>query len=170
MATYYWVYESTTRGRQSTGIIETATTAKPSWQNSESTLDSLHGPYSTFAQANTEVAALQGKETAPASSSSQSGYSGAPVSNAAGQEIGVDQNGNYVSTGNSDTNPGISIPGLSQIGDFFARLTEGSTWMRIGEALLGLVLIAVGMARITHAVPIATSIARTVGATGLAVA
>jgi Ni/Co efflux regulator RcnB len=41
-------------------------------------------------------------------------------------------------------------------------------WIRIGEALFGLVLIAVGTARITRALPVATSIARTVGAAGLA--
>lgn len=62
------------------------------------------------------------------------------------------------------------LSGLAAIGDFFGRLTEGNTWIRIGEALLGIVLIAVGLARVTHAVPVATSIARTVGATGLAIA
>jgi hypothetical protein len=81
--------------------------------------------------------------------------------------------GNYpanVSGSGNESSVTGAIPGLAQIGDFFARLTEGNTWIRIGEALLGIVLIAVGMARITHAVPVATSIARTVGATGLAVA
>jgi len=53
-----------------------------------------------------------------------------------------------------------SVPGLSQVGDFFSRLTSANTWLRIGEGLLGVVLIAVGIARITNAVPIATKIAR----------
>jgi len=38
------------------------------------------------------------------------------------------------------------------------------SWMQAGEVLLGLVLIAVGVARLTHAVPIATKVAKTVGA------
>lgn len=54
--------------------------------------------------------------------------------------------------------------GLAGIGDFFARLTEASTWIRVGEVVLGLILIAVGLARITKAVPVATKIAKTVGA------
>src|SRR5215469_7410918 len=45
--------------------------------------------------------------------------------------------------------PPAGLPtGLAAIGDFFARLTEGNTWIRIGEALLGIVLMAVGVARL----------------------
>jgi hypothetical protein len=43
----------------------------------------------------------------------------------------------------------------------------GNWLLRIGEVLLGLVLIAVGMARITRAVPVATKIAKTAGAGAL---
>lgn len=60
------------------------------------------------------------------------------------------------------------LTGLNAIGDFFARLSEGNTWLRLGEGLLGIILIAVGLARITSAVPAATRIAKTVGATGVA--
>jgi hypothetical protein len=60
-----------------------------------------------------------------------------------------------------------SVPGVASVGDFLHRLTEGSTWIRVGEVLLGLVLIAIGVARITHAVPIATKIATTAGAGAL---
>lgn len=49
--------------------------------------------------------------------------------------------------------------GLTAIGDFFSRLTQANTWLRAGEVVLGLVLIAVGIARITNAVPLATKIA-----------
>lgn len=45
------------------------------------------------------------------------------------------------------------------VADFLSRLTSANLWMRIGEAVLGIVLIAIGLARITHAVPIATAIA-----------
>lgn len=60
-----------------------------------------------------------------------------------------------------------TIPGLAQIGDFFSRLTEANTWLRIGEGILGIVLIAIGIARLTNAVPAATAIASKVGTVGL---
>lgn len=60
-----------------------------------------------------------------------------------------------------------SVPGLSQIGTFFSDLSQASTWVRVAEVLAGLVLIAVGVARITHAVPIATKVAKAVGTKGL---
>jgi Na+/phosphate symporter len=56
---------------------------------------------------------------------------------------------------------------VSGVNDFLTRLTEKSTWIRVGEVVLGLILIAVGLARITHAVPVATKIAKTVGAAGV---
>lgn len=56
------------------------------------------------------------------------------------------------------------LSGLAAIGDFFHRLTEGNTWLRIGEGLLGIILIALGIARMTHAVPAATKIAKAVAA------
>ena len=44
-----------------------------------------------------------------------------------------------------------------------------STWfIRIGQILVGLVLLAAGLARITHAVPAATRVAAAVGTRGLA--
>jgi hypothetical protein len=55
-----------------------------------------------------------------------------------------------------------AIPGVAQIGTFFSALTQGNTWIRIAEGLLGIILIAVGVARITHVVPVATKIARAV--------
>lgn len=41
-------------------------------------------------------------------------------------------------------------------------LQSGSLWLRIGEGVLGIVLIAVGVAKLTGAVPVATKIARMV--------
>ncbi len=43
--------------------------------------------------------------------------------------------------------------------NFLGALTNGNTWIRLAEGVLGVVLIAIGLARITHAVPIATKIA-----------
>jgi len=45
------------------------------------------------------------------------------------------------------------------VGDFLGRLTQASTWIRVGEVLLGLALIIVGLAKLTTAVPAATKIA-----------
>lgn len=57
----------------------------------------------------------------------------------------------------------VSIPsplsGLAAIGDFFSRLGRANTWIRAGEVLAGLILLAVGVAKLTRAVPIATKIA-----------
>lgn len=57
------------------------------------------------------------------------------------------------------TGAASTIPGVAQIGSFFSALAQGSTWIRVAEGLLGIILIAVGLARLTHAVPIATKIA-----------
>jgi hypothetical protein len=50
---------------------------------------------------------------------------------------------------------------LGQIANFFSQLGQANTWIRVGEVVLGLILIAVGLAKITHAVPVATEIAKT---------
>jgi hypothetical protein len=39
--------------------------------------------------------------------------------------------------------------GLEAVGAFFNKLSEANTWLRIGEGLLGIVLIAVGLAKLT---------------------
>lgn len=46
----------------------------------------------------------------------------------------------------------------------FSGFFQGNIWIRVGEVLLGLVLIAVGIARLTKQVPIATKVATSVGA------
>jgi hypothetical protein len=46
--------------------------------------------------------------------------------------------------------PKITDP-LQAIGDFFSKLGQANTWIRVGEVLLGIILLAVGAARITHA-------------------
>lgn len=47
-----------------------------------------------------------------------------------------------------------SIPGLSQIGDFFGALTQASTWIRVAEVLIGLGLIITGVSRLMSGTPI----------------
>lgn len=52
-----------------------------------------------------------------------------------------------------------ALSGLDAIGAFFSSLGEANTWLRVGEVALGLILIAVGVAKLTNAVPLATKIA-----------
>lgn len=47
--------------------------------------------------------------------------------------------------------------------DIFGNTNVGHWILRIGEVLLGIVLIAVGVAHVTKAVPLATKIAKTAG-------
>lgn len=41
-----------------------------------------------------------------------------------------------------------NLGGLASIGQFFDRLSEASTWIRVGEVLLGLALVIVGAAKL----------------------
>lgn len=44
-----------------------------------------------------------------------------------------------------------SIPGVAQIGDFFDRLSQGNTWIRVGEVILGIFLIMSGVMKLSGA-------------------
>lgn len=52
---------------------------------------------------------------------------------------------------------GDAVSGLSN--SVLGPLFQANIWIRVGEVLLGIVLVAVGIARMTNAVPIATKIA-----------
>lgn len=56
--------------------------------------------------------------------------------------------------------PGNVIAGTAQAAA--SSLWGSFPWLRIGEVVLGLVLIAVGVAKLTNAVPIATTVAKAV--------
>jgi hypothetical protein len=58
-----------------------------------------------------------------------------------------------------------AVPGLSQIGTFFASLGQANTWIRVAEVLLGLALLGVGIAHITKADNVISKAVRT-GAKG----
>ena len=57
------------------------------------------------------------------------------------------------------TGSATGLSGLNAIGSFFSALTEGATWIRVAEGLLGIILIAVGVSHMTHIVPITKAIA-----------
>ena len=52
------------------------------------------------------------------------------------------------------------LSGIEAVGNFFNKLGEASTWLRIGEFILGLLLLTVGIAKITDTVPIATKLTK----------
>lgn len=64
--------------------------------------------------------------------------------------------------------PGSGGPMDSPISGLSILPNLSSWFVRVGEILLGLVLIAVGVAKMTNAVPVATKVARTAGAVALA--
>lgn len=100
-------------------------------------LNTVAGPYSTKAEA-------QAWQTSANTAGNSPGSAVGGVTNAVG-----------------------NATGLTAIGDFFSRLTQANTWIRAAEVVLGVVLLAIGIARITDAVPAATRIARTAGAAAL---
>lgn len=51
------------------------------------------------------------------------------------------------STGPGGAPTGV-LTGLAAIGDFFSRLTQANTWIRVAEVVLGLGLIVVGLAHL----------------------
>lgn len=84
-----------------------------------------------------------------------------PVINIPGQDlpskIGKGIGDTIDSVGKAITSP---LTGIAAIGDFFQRLTQASTWLRILEIGIGIMLTAVGIASMTHAIPAATKIAK----------
>jgi hypothetical protein len=55
-----------------------------------------------------------------------------------------------VSPSGKVSGPGSTIfNGINAVGDFFNKLSEANTWLRIAEGLLGGILIAVSLAKLT---------------------
>jgi hypothetical protein len=50
-----------------------------------------------------------------------------------------------VGPGGNILNPVTDLGGISAIGDFFNRLTEPNTWVRVGEVVAGLLLVYIGL-------------------------
>lgn len=84
-----------------------------------------HGPYKTEAQADAHA-----------------GVTGA-------KDINSD---NPLSAANNALNNAASqaVPGIADVGDFAHRLTESSTWIRVGEVLLGGILVYAGVRALSH--------------------
>jgi hypothetical protein len=54
------------------------------------------------------------------------------------------------STYSSGTGPANPLAGVADIGDFFHRLTESATWVRVGEVGLGVILLYAGVKALTQ--------------------
>lgn len=61
------------------------------------------------------------------------------------------------STAQAAANP---LAGLASIGDFFGRLTQASTWIRVAEVLLGSALIIVSLAKLAAGTPVGRAAAK----------
>lgn len=57
---------------------------------------------------------------------------------------------------------GNPLSGVNAIGDFFTRLTEAATWTRVGEVTLGLLLLIVGLSKLTNIAPPITKLAKAI--------
>ena len=88
------------------------------------------------------------------------GYKGPYATQAAAQQAANQQTANATST--EFSLPGPSLPGLPQIGDFFASLGKANTWIRVAKVLIGGVLLVVGLVHITGADNAVASAARKV--------
>lgn len=94
------------------------------------------------------------------------GYAG-PFDWATAQDVAKNHSGILAASpaASAGTNTGAigqvqqAVGGSAGIADFLSRLTQKNTWVRVAEVAIGIILIAVGVARMTHAVPIATKIA-----------
>jgi len=137
MANSWWVIEADIGGglTPTYQAVQGATKPKPSLiETASGTTVKVTGPFPT--QAAAEATFPKGARTGP----------GTP-SNTGPTNI----------TKSLESLPGSVIPG--SVTQFLGNLASGALWIRVAEGLLGIVLIAVGVARLTHAVPIATRIA-----------
>jgi len=80
-------------------------------------------------------------------------YMGPFTTQAAAQTAQVDPNANTTLAGIKAGSAVGGIPnpltGLAAVGDFFARLTQANTWIRLVEGILGLGLLVVGLAKMS---------------------
>ncbi len=69
---------------------------------------------------------------------------------------------NYAHNGGIASKVNSTVGGVT---DFLGRLTDPNTWIRVAEITLGVILVAIGLAKMTNAIPVATKIAKRIGTT-----
>ena len=58
---------------------------------------------------------------------------------------------------NATSAVGKGLSGINAIGDFANRLTQGNTWLRVGEVIVGLMILYVGLNAVMKGTPIETA-------------
>lgn len=83
----------------------------------------------------------------------------------ANKEAATLQNNNQTVAGSIKAGAAGPLSGLAAIGDFFQRLTQANTWMRVGEVVVGLILLGIGVNALFKGAPMKaiTGTAGTVG-------
>lgn len=51
-----------------------------------------------------------------------------------------------------------NLGGLSAIGDFFNRLTQSNTWLRVGEVVVGVLILYIGLKATTAQTPVGNAV------------
>lgn len=72
-----------------------------------------------------------------------------------------------VAPGTSGT-PTAGLPGagsLTDISGFVSALTQRNTWLRIGEGILGLLLVGIGIAAVTRGTPVGAAVRKAANVT-----
>jgi hypothetical protein len=74
----------------------------------------------------------------------------------AGAEQALQPGGSALTGGDANVTTPASSPlaGLANIGAFFDKLGEASTWIRVAEVLLGAALILTGVAKLISGTPV----------------
>lgn len=67
-------------------------------------------------------------------------------------------------SGSGNESSAAQVPGIQQIGDFFSKLGNSNTWIRVGKVVIGAALIIVGISHMTGMDNAAGKVARKVPA------
>lgn len=119
------------------------------------TLLGIHG-YATEAEAKANVQSMNALQAAAGGANILAGVVALP---------GIDQPGAIAQgAGTTAAAAKSTLTGINTVGAFLAKLGQASLWLRIAEVALGLVLVAVGVAKVVPAFTPAQQIAKRLGA------
>jgi hypothetical protein len=83
------------------------------------------------------------------------GLGGTPCPTFEAAKAYAQQTGHHPGQIPSPANP---LKGVAAVGDFFSRLTESSTWIRIGEFIGGGILVIVGLNALARGTPVGNAV------------
>jgi hypothetical protein len=79
----------------------------------------------------------------------------------AGAKIGASEappGTNAIGTAEGAASGVANLGGLAAIGDFFNRLTQGNTWLRVGEVVVGVLILYIGLKATTAQTPVGNAV------------